>query len=98
MERGNGRVRAPPPHTTAPHHATAPHSTTSEASAASETCACARAPQLLDDVDHYIYDGETYEGWGYFFEQGYETSQALQARLATFLRGTAGWTVAVEQW
>ena len=36
--------------------------------------------------------------WGYFFEQGYETSQALQARLATFLRGTAGWTVAVEQW
>ena len=28
----------------------------------------------------------------------YETSQALQARLATFLRGTAGWTVAVEQW
>ena len=40
----------------------------------------------------------TYEGWGYFFEQGYETSQALQARLATFLRGTAGWTVAVEQW
>ena len=32
------------------------------------------------------------------FEQGYETSQALQARLATFLRGTAGWTVAVEQW
>ena len=43
-------------------------------------------------------DGQTYEGWGYFFEEGYETSQALQARLATFLRGTAGWTVAVEQW
>ena len=44
---------------------------------------------------HYIWDGETYEGWGY---EGYETAQAVQARLATFLRNNAGWSVEIEEW
>ena len=84
----------PPPHTTPRHHTAPPPKRPPRLRRAH-----ARVPHSFWMTwTHYIYDGETYEGWGYFFEQGYETSQALQARLATFLRGTAGWTVAVEQW
>ena len=73
---------------------------TSRAPAASDTdpCACARHHSFWMTWTHYIWDGETYEGWGYFYEEGYETAQAVQARLATFLRNNAGWSVEIEEW
>ena len=47
---------------------------------------------------HYYHGNDTYEGWGYFHEEGYESSMDLQTRLVAFLRNTAGWAVSTELW